>query len=191
MANRDEQELLAPSRTKYSPGGLWCLPATAMTPRAWIQSMTLEQPQPGTYLSSSWLLGSWQEPASKNQQAPQRQRHRSLHKEAESKGHFLTTPSGEGFLQHSLQRCNQCAKAEVLACLQSLPLPQEHSCESLPQALGRATQASHHQAASPTAPAPGGRQQEEVQCLRRSYCVTPNSSDLFNILYFYWLPISL
>lgn len=87
-----------------------------------------------------------------------------------------------------------CKITEVLACLQSSLLPQEHSCESLPHALRRTMQASHSQAASPTAPAPGHTtrgQQRDMQCPRSfaSYCATPNSSDLFNILYFYWLPI--
>lgn len=181
---------LAPSRakcrSKHSPGGLWSLPATAVTPRAQIQSMTLRQPQPGTYLSSSLLLGTWQEPASKHKRTPQPERHLFLHKD-ESKAYFLKTPSGGGF-QHSLQRCSQCAKSQRYW----------HACKAHYYLKSTAVslhpmQASHSQAASPTAPGHTTRgQQRDMQCPRSfaSYCATPNSSDLFNILYFYWLPIS-
>jgi len=127
-----------------------------------------------------------------NPTPPQPLRPLSLHK-AESKAHFLKTPSGGGFLQHSLQRDNQCTKSER----------GRHFCEALHHLESTAVNLhpmlweGQCQAAAAKLQAPQplhttqGWQQEETRCPRSfvSYCVTPNSSDLFNILYFYWLPI--
>lgn len=134
LAIWDELESLAPSRTKcrnkHSPGGLQSLPATAVTPGTQIQSMTLEQPQPHIYLSSSLLLRSWQEPASKESaNTPTAEASIPPHREAESKGCVLKTPSGGGFPPIKLTEVQPvCRITEVLhvckahCCLESTAL---------------------------------------------------------------------